>query len=528
MFKRIITALTGRRQSDGGIVAGSTLIDALGTNYGQDISGGGANPVLSMIATLERARNSSRVMAHSSSVGASALRLYKAGLLDGQGLRLMPRVLDADRQEIREASEILQYEWDKYVADPNGIDYRGEGNLDDLMEMIISHWVTDGEAFIALRPNATQGVSLEIIDPSQIPVNLPPIYGTKLGVNNSIMGIEINRAGRRMRYNLTRPNGGVGLFMEPRVTERIPANRMIHLFEGAYSWQLRGFPFFSPIQTLAQNEQLFLLAAVGAAQHSAQVLNYIVANPDVRGKYADDGSFEDATKDMMRIIAPRALEGNKPIVLPRASEVRQIKGNFPDSATEPFLGSIHRMVAVGLGLTPSALYGISKDLNYSTSRAQELPVRSHFRRLTNKVRTKLLKKVYRAWLARRIMNPEFRAQFAGALDVLEFDNITNHLFMERGYKSIDPQKDAAAIEIKLRNGLVSKTQAIIELGSDPHETVVGFEMDERFGFGAVETPSEPVEVEPEGGDDPEDEDVEEPEDEEAENEEEKPEDEAPE
>ena len=127
-------------------------------------------------------------------------------------------------------------------ADADGLtDFSG------LQALIVRSLVESGEVLVRLRER-------RVDDGLPVPLQLQVLEGDHLDSAKTeelrdggfvLQGIEFDRLGRRRAYWLfpTHPGDGRGAL----VSHRVPATRVLHLFERLRPGQVRGVPWFAPV-----------------------------------------------------------------------------------------------------------------------------------------------------------------------------------------------------------------------------------------------------------------------------------------
>ncbi len=319
-------------------------------------------------------------------------------------------------------------------ADPSGVcDFWG------LQSLVAEHLVVDGEALVLLHPEP-DGLRLQVVAPEQ----LDRSKSAELSDGRIIaQGVEIDAQGRRLAYWIlpTRPDGEFANFAP---AQRIEAEYCLHVFRPMAAGQVRGISWLAPaIITANELDQLtdaLLVSAKTAAMLSAFVtdLNQMgggsaFGEPDANGEI----SLEPGT--IRRLGPGESVEFLTPQQLRDAPA---------------FLTMNLRALAAALSIPEFMLSGDLSQANYSSLRGGLIPFRQRVEALQYGVLApQFLNRVWRAWLAVEVL--------AGRLDA-PADTAAEWIPPRQPW--VDPAKDLAAVREALSLGLMSRSQAVAEMG----------------------------------------------------------------
>lgn len=123
------------------------------------------------------------------------------------------------------------------------VDISGQFSLWQQCRLVDRHWAVDGEGIAILSDDPTLDgpipLVVEVIDPERL--ETPP---SLIGNPRCRLGVERDDRGRIIAYHIrrTHPNDTVELSME---YDRVPASRVLHVFERWFAGQLRGLPWLT-------------------------------------------------------------------------------------------------------------------------------------------------------------------------------------------------------------------------------------------------------------------------------------------
>lgn len=198
-------------------------------------AGTGANAEIA--PALARLRDRSRDLVRNNPYAGKAVQALVSNMV---GTGLMPRARAADAEVSRQADRL----WLDFAAtaDADGLtDFAG------LQALIVRGLVESGEVLVRLRERRAE-------DGLAVPLQLQVLEADHLDSWKTgeladggfiLQGIEFDALGRRRAYWLfpTHPGDGRGAL----VATRVPADRVLHLFERLRPGQVPGVPWFAPV-----------------------------------------------------------------------------------------------------------------------------------------------------------------------------------------------------------------------------------------------------------------------------------------
>lgn len=305
-------------------------------------------------------------------------------------------------------------------------DIEGRRTVGAFCAAAVQTLVVDGEAFVQLHE----------ID-GDLRLQLLPSESIDEGRNADFIhqGIEFDVSGRRVAYHLT--NGS-----------RVAAEDIVHLAEG----QLRGRSWFeSVLLRLGETDKLEDALVMGV-QVAAMHAGFLV-DQNGMGGIPYDGDQRGSV-----------LEGGlEPGTLKFVPSGMDIKFSTPQQAPNGIALAEHeiRAIASGLGVPAHLISGDLRQANYSSLRADMV----RFRQRCEALQWNLIIPVLCQPIWNRVIT---LAALSGDLDGF-FTDPAPFLAVEwfpPKIPHVDPAKEAEALREMLRMGLMSRRQAVAELGFD--------------------------------------------------------------
>jgi lambda family phage portal protein len=318
-------------------------------------------------------------------------------------------------------------------------------DLAGLLADIARALVIDGEAFIQLL--ALDGeprvrlIPAELVDESMT---------RELGNGAMIVqGVEFDTEGRRVAYWIfpAKPTDQFATYAPP---VRVPAEDIIHVMKPLAAGQVRGISWLAPV-ILPANEfdQIVDALAMGvkvAAMHAGFLIDQNGTAGEPYDGTGDGGVLET---------------GLEPGTLKRLPTGVDVKFTTPQQANEvaAFLRFNLQMLAAGLGLPEHLLSGDLTNANYSSLRAGLLPFRQRVEQIQYGVLVpQLLRPIWRRVIGFAVLS--------GDIAVDDLDEAFRVEWIMPRPMQVDPEKDAKAVREMLSLNLMSRRQAVAELGWD--------------------------------------------------------------
>ncbi len=389
------------------------------------------------------------------------------------GIQLQARVTDRKGELRKQDNWALEEAWKEWGA-PEWASADGQSAWVDMERLAIRTIAVDGEAFFRKLPGYDNGYgfSLQMLDADLLDETFerpPDANGVEIR-----MGIEQDEYGRRVAYHFWRRHPSDRYFARnDRI--RIAADEIIHLFVKHRAGQSRGVTWFAPVMADVHQLNGLTEAELVATRVAAAKMGFIVNKSEtaveawiakIRARLQRDSDPEaedgDADDEELRSFdaAPGVIDELAP-----GQEFQGFDPTHPSSSFEPFVKTILRGIARGLGTTYARLTGDLEGANYSSMRAGELPVRDRFRSIQTWMAMHFHRRVYRAWLPVALISGHVKVDSRLASD---FQKVT---WNPRGWKSVDPKAEVAALEAEIALGVNSRTRACAERGGDFEEII---------------------------------------------------------
>lgn len=327
------------------------------------------------------------------------------------------------------------------VVDTAFADWAASTRLPALEGEMIDALATDGEALIILRNDESGSLRLQHVPAEQ----LDESHSVELGGGRYISaGIEYDADDLPTAYHF-RPARPTDQYQTFRAPVRVDAVDVLHIFRRQGAGQTRGLSWFAPV-ILPLNELSQLQDALQVtAKIQAMMCGFLIdqngtaTSPLAEGESPLDVSLEPGT---MR-------------VLPAGWDVKFTTPQQMAQSVELVAVSL-RQIAAGLQMPEFLLSGDMRGVNYSSARTALIQFRSRIEAMQHALLVPAFYgPIWRRWHLLESLRGKDWADPAAPLEV--------HFPKPQW---VDPESDAKATREMLAMGLISRRQAVAQLGYD--------------------------------------------------------------
>jgi lambda family phage portal protein len=331
-------------------------------------------------------------------------------------------------------------------------DVEGRGDFYLLQSLAARDLVVFGEALFLLGSEVSGAPILRRLHPEQLDRSLT----RRLADGGVIVqGVEFDPSGRIVAFHIRPVMPGdplAGLALAP---VREPASGVLHLFRPLMPGQVRGLSWFAPVLLSAKELDALLDAMLVRAKVAAMHVG-VVTSPD--GAVSWDGDQSGEALDV-------TLEPGSMPVLPPGRQIEFM--DIPDQGgASALLTETLRAIAVGTGVTYEQLSGDYSRVNYSSERSAKLEFRRTIEGIQHHVMVfGFCRPVWNRFVRWQVLTGTVSAA-AYLADAASFDGAK---WLPPAWPWVDPQNEATAAEIALRNNLRSRSEIIAERGYDAED-----------------------------------------------------------
>lgn len=401
------------------------------------------------------------------------LQTLQTNVIGANGITLQIRARNPDGRLDKLANDSIETEFWRWAK--KGCTLDGKMTFKDCQNLVIRTLARDGEILVmkVFDKNLPYGFGLQFLEADYLDVS----HNVKLSNGNRIcMGVEITPYGQPVAYHLfeSHPyeNGGGG---QSRKRMRVPADKILHIFETERAGQLRGVPRLANVLVRLHMLNGYEEAEVVAARAAASKMAFIIQPEDSSGEYTGD---DIDNGDVVVDLSPGTSE-----VLPPGFDIKQFDPQHPVSQYGEFVKSALRGVASGLGISYVTLASDLEGVNYSSIRQGALEDRDHFRDTQRFIIDHFIEPVFNAWLFAAMTKGVIRSAMPAGrpLPIETYDKFAEAaIFRPRGWSWIDPEKEINA-HIKSVNNKFSTRQDVIESsGRDVEEVYQQIKAEEEL------------------------------------------------
>ncbi|WP_176014462.1 phage portal protein [Victivallis sp. Marseille-Q1083] len=300
----------------------------------------------------------------------------------------------------------------------------------------------DGEGFVLLAQNPNLKYDLVKLDLQLIEADR--VTDEQFNSDpNCIDGITVDRFGNPAGYRVLKHHPGGDSFGYE--TMQIPAENMIHIFRADRPEQHRGIPEITPALPLFAQLRRFTLAVLAAAEAAADFAGILYTDAPANGE-------ADSVEPLDHI----QLERNMLLTIPGGWKMGQLDPKQPATTYAEFKHEILNEIARCLNMPYNIAAGNSSGYNYASGRLDHQTYYKSIRVDQSFTAGAVLDRIFQAWLR------EYRLAKAIEIDELEIP----HTWFWDGVEHVDPQKEATAQEIRLRNRTTTLAVEYAKQGKD--------------------------------------------------------------
>lgn len=363
------------------------------------------------------------------------------------------------------SSEQIGQVWNRW-AGTTECDADGRLTFYGLQALAMRTIVESGEVLIRRRRRRAEDgltipLQLQVLEPDFIDQNKDGIVNQQTG-NPIIQGVEFDKLGRRVAYWLYGQHPGSNRIAITRggafVSNRVPAEDIIHVYELGRPGQVRGMTWFAPIivplKDFDEYEDASLMQAKVAALFAA-IITSLDGEPVLGEKSATDPLVETLEPGMMYRTRP-------------GEDVKF--GQPPIAPDNGFAARTIRRIAAGLGVTYEDISGDYSQVNFSSARMARL---AHWANVFDWQWNMLIPQLCGgAW--------RWAMEAAAIVGAVQGETLPLAEWTPAPMPMIDPEKEGLALTRLVRSGAMTHDDMLRERGIDPAAHWAAYEKRVKF------------------------------------------------
>jgi len=412
-----------------------------------------------VLATAQTLRNRSRAGVRADGYARTSVDRLVANIIGGG---ISPESKAPDRA-FRARVHQLWLDWSDQ-SDADGIlDVYGQEAL------AVRGWKEGGEAFVRLRDRLpgdglTVPLQLQLIEPELVPID----YNVVAGPRRIRAGIELDALGRRVAYHMYRSRPAEGMDVDTSQLVRIPAERVIHLYDPLRPGQLRGLPLLT--QALIQLQEVYKYKDATVVLQNIAALFGGFIRTDARAGEEDLNPLTGQAIE--RDADGLALVGMEPGLLQALRPGESVEFSDPPDATAygDFMRAALMDAAVAADVPYEVLTGDLRNVNDRTVRV----ILNEFRRRIEQhqhhiVAFQFCRPVWEAWFDRALLSGALPVPPGYAEDPLPWRRVE---WVTAAFPYLNPTQDIEAQKSAIRSGVTTLTAVTKEMTGRSLESVL--------------------------------------------------------
>ncbi len=404
-------------------------------------------------------RNKARALYRNSSSQRRFVQLMRVNIVGESGFRLQSRVRRAgdDRQLDRSLNRRVEEEWNRWWEHPTTC---GRMTGLDLEKQAVSSWCNDGEVIweIVYGARYPSGVAINPVEPDLLDESL---ISTNPATGNEIrMGVEVTQDHRPVAYwFLTDHPGDLHGLHRPMSRDRhrrVPAERVLHLYDRVRAGQTRGEPPAAPVIHAVKMLDGYREAEVMGRRLRAAIMGFFTKDMPTSEAVTQLADRQEEDEPFEMDIEPGRLKS-----LPFGYDFKQFDPGGMQADYHDFEAQVKKDGAMGYGISVFSHGMETSGVSYSTGRSVLTEDRDYYKQMQAFFIGGLFNPLFSIWIGRRILEPETNIPVSRVGAIIE-----KRKFRGRGWDWVDPAKEVSANAEALRTHQTSLTRVAAARGVD--------------------------------------------------------------
>lgn len=441
-------------------------------------------------------RSRARSLYMSAPLATSAIKTLRTAIV-GPGLYLHAQVdgkmLGISEDESKKLNKLLEMEFELWAADRRSASVSGLSDFYEQQQIALMAWKTSGDTFALFDVGETDilhpySLRLRLIEADRIctpsTTNVSPLstYGKNTDTGNNIYdGVEVNEKGRVVAYHIRNTFPGelstetVKWARVEAIGKRTGMPNILHIMDAERPEQYRGVTSLAPcIENIMQLGR-YLNSEEAAALLQTCFTIYVTTETDGDGPalkpqgLSSDADEEVGDEDDRNPEDYEMSPGGVAFLRP-GEDIKSVDPKHPTNSFDGFVRAVATQIGAAMEVPVDVLLK-SYNTSYSAARAalQDFWKKVVIDRI--EFASTFCKPVYEAWFCEAVARGRISAP-GFFTDPLKRAAYLAHEWNGPSMPHLDPVKEATAMEIMVRNGWKTNTQATTELnGGDFNKNV---------------------------------------------------------
>lgn len=435
---------------------------------------------------LRPLRAQSRSLSQNNSIMKKFLEMCEANIAGHTGFGVQVIGEDSNGHLDTAGNRAVKKAWDDW-CNSTYCDVTGKLTFNEITRIASRTVPKDGEVLIRkVKQKATRqnpwGFSLQMLDAERLDIN----FNSVLASGNIVkMGVEMDQYGRPLAYWLRLSGNNTNMALvgsyEGQSRERVPAEDIYHIFEVVNPEQTRGVPWAHAVMTLMSDLEEFLRACLMASKIGAASSIYLERDLTNSSLAPEDiADMQDQFENFQMDVEPGSIR-----MLPPGLKMSTFLAQYPSANFTSYVQTMLKLIASGLNISYFTIANALEGVSYTSSRTGLLEERSQWLKKQDFFINEFICPVFQDWLEISLLNGAVKFPNGMVMNATKFDKFKNIKVQGVRWPWVDPLKDVQSIILAVKNGFMSRTEAIASLGRDYEQILqdrkAEMELEEQYG-----------------------------------------------
>jgi len=407
--------------------------------------------------TIRNLRTRSRYLANNNEYARKYIDLCVQNIVGADGVGMDCEGLNGQGKPDEGNNEIIEAAFEEWgqrgICTMDGLlSWRG------LQQLVVESVARDGE--ILLRPIVGKsagnkfGFAIQVLEID----HLDEMYTRDADATGSVvMGVEVNTYGRVIAYHILQNHPGDYGFQGLGNRERVPASDLLHIFVPHRPHQRRGYPWLAASMQALYHVGEYTESEAVAARIAAAKMGFYKPTEAASGMDFDD---KDGEGMPIQEVEPGMFEK-----LPFGWDFQAVDWQHPSGQFDAFVKGQLRGAASGGGVPYHSLTGDLSGANYSSLREGRLEATDQWSLRQRWFIDWVCQPIFERWLEMAVTTGTVK------IPTRKIPDYARPCWRPRGWKWVDPMKEAEAAKLRLALGLTTRTAILAEQGEEFEDVI---------------------------------------------------------